>query len=1518
MAIGFARLEFIKRSSGNNAIAKASYNSRERLYFEGNLVLSPRQYDFSDRESCAYHEIILPENVDDNFQNMEVLWNHAEKIEGRRNSQVAAELLLALPDDLSISNEDRIEMTRNFVEKYFVSERIGVQVDIHKPEKHISIGEDRQSIEVKEHNHHAHILLTTRRFREDGKGLGEKARDLLGQVMKGRVVSANRWGDLWTDFQNDYFREKGLSLRVDDKGLISQKHLGPVRMRSKNSFSMEKENEKIREEGLIKEGNIGEVLKRITDKQSIFNRDDVEHFLNKHTLGEDLEKVKEAFWKQKGLVQLLHKDTHKALDKFTSQTVLDEEVKLLRIADRIQKKKSFSLKGDLDSYTKNLNEEQKIAYDKILKGQRLTCLQGYAGTGKSYLLVALKDAYQSKRYQIRAFGADQSAAEVLKGKGFSHAENIHRFLFSAYYGKRALSKKEVWFVDEAGKLSNPVLLELLKKAEKYKARVILSGDHAQLPSVSRGGMFKVFCERFGSETLSEIQRQEDLNHRKLIKKLAHGELGAAIQELHNRHCIQWVKNKDDALDQVIRDWARERTRSPGKSSILIAHTNKEVKAINDTIHLLRQERKEIEGKEFSCDSYHGKIFVSVGDKIEFRGNDSRIGVLNHMRGTLISAEPECFTVKIEEQKKTRLVHFNPHTFHRFQLAYATTCHGAQGKDADFAYIIHNPIASKESVYVSMSRHFKRVKYYVSEEDSRNLARLKAQVGKSHYKENTLDYSTHKELLDRQSAKDMEKEIKDLKSSSSYLDKYFGYSFDLLEWGKKKGNTIIQKYKDRKVNDEFFEEGSLQAKIQREEKARMEVKEFSKEERPGIELEKPSIVPQDLANEIFKEEKKERSFSNDRGLEKEGKDEGIPFKSETTLSKEKKEIFSRYSTERETAFTLQSVTKADAELTGKDLKDSQYFSDWQKACGKRNETAYDLKSYFKQSEVKDLFGEGSAKIIEEQARKHEYFLDRSSKKVDNEKLLKENLEPLLYRLFPDGPCFTSSKEFKFRSKGSLSVCRKGEREGCFYDFENNEGGGLFKLIQKELGKTPKEAREWASDFIGQADKIERPMSFSLQQNKIEEKDWVSIKPDPRVQAPRLENIKGKNFHTFFKEVERYAYKDEKGDLLHYVLRLEKKSSGKKLFFPLSYGYFKGNEDKPFWNTKGFSQGEKRSLYNLNLLKEKPLTKVLVVEGEKTANRAQERFQNCSYDIVCVTWQGGASAVGKTDWSPLIGRDVVVWPDNDKAGFKAGEDVCFELRKFGMQRLEMLSRAKLQSYPEKWDLADPLPEHEEGEYDLVRKSISSKSKGCDPNRVLDLLKEKVKEENRGVMRKRVNDILFHVDNRRRQELVEARESDHEINFTIIQETASLFNQRKELQKSLRERFSAEGVLLESLTQQVLLFKAEHGTDPSSNQVEAMKEAIRGLGNNPGIERNLFDDRLNKELKTLALEKGLEKACKESLKGEKDREKLNEIVKKETLKELSQVGKNIQREKLFRENLQKQQELQRSMDRGLDRGM
>lgn len=143
--------------------------------------------------------MVLPDGASEKYSDTEELWNTIEAVEVRCDAQVAKEMVLALPDDENVTLDDKIALTRGFLNKHFVDEGIICQIDIHAP----------HNAEKEGHNWHAHVLMPMRRCKDELFSL--KARDLDVDMRNGKVVGTDKqWGVIWADYQNAYFKENGI------------------------------------------------------------------------------------------------------------------------------------------------------------------------------------------------------------------------------------------------------------------------------------------------------------------------------------------------------------------------------------------------------------------------------------------------------------------------------------------------------------------------------------------------------------------------------------------------------------------------------------------------------------------------------------------------------------------------------------------------------------------------------------------------------------------------------------------------------------------------------------------------------------------------------------------------------------------------------------------------------------------------------------------------------------------------------------------------------------------------------------------------------------------------------------------------------------------------------------------------------------------------------------------------------------------------------------------------------------
>jgi len=160
--------------------------------------------------------------------------------------------------------------------------------------------------------------------------------------------------------------------------------------------------------------------------------------------------------------------------------------------------------------------------------------------------------------------------------------------------------------------------------------------------------------------------------------------------------------------------------------------------------------------------------------------------------------------------------------------------------------------------------------------------------------------------------------------------------------------------------------------------------------------------------------------------------------------------------------------------------------------------------------------------------------------------------------------------------------------------------------------------------------------------------------------------------------RWTYRNADGRPLGQVWRFDRGGDDKE-FYPLTFCERGGGRRE--WRWKGWPVP--RPLYGLDRLAQRPAAPVVVAEGEKSADASAVLLP----EHVAVTSPNGAESAHKADWSPLTGRDVTLWPDNDDQGRAYAAAVARALR--GIAASVKIA-ASTPGAPEKWDAANALAE------------------------------------------------------------------------------------------------------------------------------------------------------------------------------------------------------------------------------------
>lgn len=211
MAIYRLSANVVKRSAGRSAVATAAYRAGERIDDER----TGQNFDYTRKGGVLHTEILAPDNAPDWMLDRSKLWNAVEIAEKRKDAQLAREVQLALPHELT--PEQRLDLVRGFVREQFVDRGMIADIAIHMPDRD---GDQR--------NFHAHVMLTMRAI--TGDGFGNKCREWNADFARGKgeggfvreAPQLEQWREHWAQHVNQAMERAGHPERVDHRSYEDQ------------------------------------------------------------------------------------------------------------------------------------------------------------------------------------------------------------------------------------------------------------------------------------------------------------------------------------------------------------------------------------------------------------------------------------------------------------------------------------------------------------------------------------------------------------------------------------------------------------------------------------------------------------------------------------------------------------------------------------------------------------------------------------------------------------------------------------------------------------------------------------------------------------------------------------------------------------------------------------------------------------------------------------------------------------------------------------------------------------------------------------------------------------------------------------------------------------------------------------------------------------------------------------------------------------------------------------------------
>ena len=221
IAIYHCSIKIVSRGKGKSAVAAAAYRSGEKLTNEWDGLT----HDYTKKGGVVHSEILLPAHAPPAFSDRSTLWNSVELSEKSNNAQLAREVEIALPVELS--GEEQTRLVREYCSSQFVSKGMIADFNLH---------------DTGGGNPHAHILLTMRPLDEKGAWLpkskkeyvldenGEKIRLPSGRYKTRKVdlvdwnnrENAEVWRRAWADLANEFLEQNNRPECIDHRSYERQ------------------------------------------------------------------------------------------------------------------------------------------------------------------------------------------------------------------------------------------------------------------------------------------------------------------------------------------------------------------------------------------------------------------------------------------------------------------------------------------------------------------------------------------------------------------------------------------------------------------------------------------------------------------------------------------------------------------------------------------------------------------------------------------------------------------------------------------------------------------------------------------------------------------------------------------------------------------------------------------------------------------------------------------------------------------------------------------------------------------------------------------------------------------------------------------------------------------------------------------------------------------------------------------------------------------------------------------------
>jgi len=765
MAVPHFSVSIVARGSGRSAVLSAAYRHCAKMDYEREA----RTIDYTRKQGLLHEEFVIPADAPDWLQSLisdrsvsgasEAFWNKVEAFEKRSDAQLAKDVTIALPVELSA--QQNIELVRDFVARHLTAQGMVADWVFHDAPG----------------NPHIHLMTTLRPLTEDGFGSkkvavrgpdGKALRNDSGKIVyelwAGGLGDFNAFRDGWFACQSRHLALAGLDIRIDGRSFEKQGiELTPTIHLGVGTKAIERKAEGTGEEAALERLELQEerraenarriqrrleiVLDLITREKSVFDERDVAKILHRY--------IDDAGLFQSLMARILQNPETIRLDreridfatgvrapaKYTTRELLRLEAEMANRAIWLSQQSSHGVRPTVLEATfgrhERLSEEQKTAIERVASGERIAAVIGRAGAGKTTMMKAAREAWEAAGYRVVGGALAGKAAEALEKEAGIVSRTLSSWEIRWKQDRGQLDHKTVFVLDEAGMVSSRQMATFVEAVTNAGAKLVLVGDPEQLQPIEAGAAFRAIADRIGYAELELIYRQREQWMRDASLDLARGNVGKAVAAYQSNGKMIGSELKADAVTNLIADWNRD--YDPAKSTLILAHLRRDVRMLNELARTKLIERGIIEhGSPFK--TADGVRSFAAGDQIVFLKNEGSIGVKNGMLGKVVEAAPGRLVSIIGEGEHQRQVIVEQRFYNNVDHGYATTVHKSQGATVDRVKVLASLSLDRHLTYVAMTRHREDLGVYYGSRSFAKAGGLVEILSRRNSKETTLDYA----------------------------------------------------------------------------------------------------------------------------------------------------------------------------------------------------------------------------------------------------------------------------------------------------------------------------------------------------------------------------------------------------------------------------------------------------------------------------------------------------------------------------------------------------------------------------------------------------------------------------------------------------------------------------------------------------------------------------------------------------------------------------------------------------------